>query len=82
MSKRISLKDKPKDSFFNNTQTLPNINDTELKRKTYYMTGALSKALALMSVNEGINISEIVRNIIEKNIPQHYLDEANKLVNK
>lgn len=82
MSKRISLKDKPKDSFFNNTQTQPNVNDTELKRKTYYMTDVLSKALALMSVNEGINISEIVRNIIEKNIPQHYLDEANKLVNK
>jgi len=91
---RVSLNDKMKtqagtESYFKKTQPQANESnekekkvDEELIRKTYYMTDTIVKALALMSVTDDRNISEIVRDILEKNIPQNFIDEAKKLLNK
>ena len=85
---RVNFKDKIKEeskvkkeeSFFTPTAILKK--EEELQRKTYYLTPALIKAIALMSARTGDDKSEIVRVALKKHIPDVYIKEAEELLKK
>ncbi|EPB9414626.1 hypothetical protein ACRTAI_002986 [Clostridium perfringens] len=86
---RVNFKDKIKEeskvkkeeSFFTPTADILK-KEEELQRKTYYLTPALIKALALMSARTGDDKSEIVRVALTKHIPDVYIKEAEELLKK
>lgn len=54
----------------------------EYIRKTYYLTQPLIDSLAVYSTFEKLDISEIVREALEKYIPEKYKEMAKNITNK
>lgn len=54
-------------------------NQEEYIRKTYYLTQHLIDSLSIYSTFERIDISEIVRESLGKNIPEKYQEMAKKM---
>lgn len=76
-----SGKNKKVESYFQSTSNIK-IEEEELKRRTYYLSPILIQALALMSARMGKEKSLIVREALEKTIPQQYLKEAEEILNR
>ncbi|HFD2049149.1 hypothetical protein JJB67_15680 [Clostridium perfringens] len=77
-----SGKNKKVESYFQSTSNIKIEEEEELKRRTYYLSPILIQALALMSARMGKEKSLIVREALEKTIPQQYLKEAEEILNR
>lgn len=88
MAKKKEFPDVATESFRAGYESEPEVpvqvpfDEKTLPRQTFYLTALQIEAIAVMSHEEFKGKSEVIRDMLDKNIPQQYLEKAAKRLEK
>ena len=88
MARKKEFPDVAKESFKTGYESEPDVlpevpfDEKTLPRQTYYLTPLQLEAVAVMSHEEFKGKSELIRDMLDQYIPQKYLEEAAKRLEK